>query len=153
MMGLRNQKDLLAGGIFAAIGLTFFLAARALPFGSTGRMGPGYFPLVLSLLLVASGVLVFLRGLIVRGDAPGPLAIRGLLCVVAGAVVFAILVRPAGFAPALAGSMLVTSLAHPGTRFAPTLILVPAVVAASCMIFIVGLGLPWPVLGPWLSGP
>jgi hypothetical protein len=152
MKGLRNQKDLLAGVIFAAIGVAFFLAARTLPFGSTSRMGPGYFPVVLSLLLIASGVLVLLRGLLVPGGAPTRPSMRGLLCVVAGALLFALLVRPAGFAPALATCVVVTSLADPRTKLASALFLALAVVLASCLIFIVGLGLPWPVLGPWLGG-
>lgn len=152
MIGVRNLKDVLAGAIFIAIALTFFFAARILPFGSTGRMGPGYFPLVLSVLLGGTGVLVLVRGLFVTGEAPSPPATRGLICVVLGAVIFAATVRSAGFAPALAVSILVTSFAHPGFRIIPSLILAAAVVSASCLIFIFGLGLPWPLLGPWFTG-
>jgi tripartite tricarboxylate transporter TctB family protein len=72
--------------------------------------------------------------------------------VVLGCVAFAALVQPAGFAPALAACVLLASIAHPGFRLFPSVILTSAVVLASWLIFVVGLGLPWPLLGPWLTG-
>jgi hypothetical protein len=54
---LKN-KDLLAGLMFIAIGVVFFVGAYSYSMGTAARMGPGYFPRILGALMVVLGVLV-----------------------------------------------------------------------------------------------
>jgi hypothetical protein len=54
---LKN-KDLLAGLMFIAIGMIFFVGAYNYTMGTAARMGPGYFPRILGGLLVFMGILV-----------------------------------------------------------------------------------------------
>ncbi len=56
-----NVKDLAAGAVFAAIGLAFMAGALTLDIGTAFKMGPGYFPLVLSGLLVLLGLIVMAK--------------------------------------------------------------------------------------------
>src|SRR5436305_14393163 len=64
-MRLRNAKDLLAGGLFLVFGAAFLVLAQNYPLGSARRMGPAYFPVVLSLILIAVGLATMLRALLV----------------------------------------------------------------------------------------
>jgi hypothetical protein len=54
---LKN-KDLLAGLMFLAIGVIFFVGAYNYSIGTAARMGPGYFPRILGGLLAVLGVVV-----------------------------------------------------------------------------------------------
>ncbi len=59
---LKN-KDLLAGIMFIAIGVVFFVGAYNYSIGTASRMGPGYFPRILGGILAVLGVLVAAAGL------------------------------------------------------------------------------------------
>jgi hypothetical protein len=54
--GLEKPRDVMGGLVVTAIGAGFFLLGRELEMGSSFRMGPGYFPTILSLLMMALGV-------------------------------------------------------------------------------------------------
>ena len=60
---LLNNKDFLAGLLLLAFGAVGFYMALDYPFGSALRMGPGYFPRVLSGILMAFGAFVLVRGM------------------------------------------------------------------------------------------
>ncbi len=79
--GRDPRPDLLAGGTFMAVGLAFAVASSRYELGSPLQMGPGYYPLVLGVLLVALGAGVAVEGLFrrrgsrhapVRDTAPAP---------------------------------------------------------------------------------
>jgi hypothetical protein len=79
--GSDPRSDLMAGGIFMAVGLAFAVASSRYELGSPLQMGPGYYPLVLGVLLVALGAGVAVEGLFrrrgsrhapVRDTAPAP---------------------------------------------------------------------------------
>jgi hypothetical protein len=59
---LKN-KDLLAGIMFIAIGVIFFVGAYNYQMGTAARMGPGYFPRILGAVMTALGVLIAVVGL------------------------------------------------------------------------------------------
>lgn len=65
-MKIVNGKDFWAGVMFAGIGIGFMVASRAYPMGTSVRMGPAYFPMVLGGLLALLGLIVLLRGFISR---------------------------------------------------------------------------------------
>ena len=62
-MHIRNRKDFWAGLLFAAFGLFFSGFGTRYTFGSAARMGPGYFPTVLGVLLVILGAAIALAAL------------------------------------------------------------------------------------------
>ena len=62
-MRLRNVRDLLAGCLFLAFGLAFLYFAQDYQLGSARRMGPAYFPVVLSLILIGIGLATVGRAL------------------------------------------------------------------------------------------
>ena len=50
-MKIKSQKDFFSGLMFTVVGASFAYGATNYSIGSGGRMGPGYFPLLLGVLL------------------------------------------------------------------------------------------------------
>jgi hypothetical protein len=63
MIRIRSPQDLGAGLLFLAIGGAGVLIGQDLAFGTARRMGPGFFPTIISALIMLIGVLVALRGI------------------------------------------------------------------------------------------
>ena len=61
MVRVRSPQDLGAGVVFVVIGVAGYYFGRDLAFGSAARMGPGYFPMLLSVLIIAIGLIVGFR--------------------------------------------------------------------------------------------
>ena len=111
-----NKIDLIAAAIFIGVGLTFALGAWfGLTMGRALRMGPGYFPFVLGLILVGLGVLVGLEAMRTRAGAGDTIAWRGLVLVTLAIVYFGLTVRSLGLVPSLSGAIVLAALATPGT--------------------------------------
>jgi putative tricarboxylic transport membrane protein len=150
----RNARDFLAGCLFLAFGIGFLVLAQDLQIGSARRMGPAYFPVALALVLIGIGAVVAVRGLLAQtpGERMGDVAGKALVVVTAGVVVFGVLVQRAGLGFAVVGLMVVAAAASRNFRWLPTILLALALAAFSVLVFVKGLGLPFPVLGSWLGG-
>jgi len=61
--GFLKNKDLLAGLMFIAIGVIFVVGAYNYQMGTAARMGPGYFPRILGVMMAGLGVIVAAIGL------------------------------------------------------------------------------------------
>jgi hypothetical protein len=150
-MDRLNLRDVLAGLIFILIGASFALSARSIEIGTAFRMGPGYFPLLLSGLLMLIGAVIALSALANgTNESLGPVPWRGLVLVLAAPVVFGLTVRRLGLVPAIVITSVLSVYAsrRAGSRLA-------AVMAAGltlfCLaVFTYGLRLPLPLFGPWL---
>jgi hypothetical protein len=151
-MRLRNARDVLAGCLFLIFGLAFLYVAQDYQLGSARRMGPAYFPVVLSLVLIAIGLATVARAFLVAGPPIRDVAGRALALVTAGVVLFGTLVQGAGLGIATVVLVLVSAAAS--RRFQPlsTIVLALALTAFCILVFVTGLGLPFPVLGSWLRG-
>ncbi|MEP9353906.1 tripartite tricarboxylate transporter TctB family protein [Xanthobacter sp. KR7-65] len=149
---IRNPKDVLSGLLFIALALLFGWQTADLPMGTAVRMGPGYFPLVLSGLLGLLGIIVVFNGLRTPGEMPTGIAWRALIIITFSVVFFGFAVRPLGFLPALGVAVFVSTLGSRLFRLQTALIITAVMVVFAWAVFIKGLGLPLPLLGPWLGG-
>jgi hypothetical protein len=148
-----NLRDLAAGALFVAIGSFFALTAfLKLPIGSAFSMGPGYFPILLGLILIGLGLAIGVAALATPAAAPGQVSWRGVGLVTASIVFFALTVRGLGMAAALGGATILAALSS--DRNSPLFAIgLSACLTAFCiLVFIVGLRLPYPIIGPWLGG-
>ena len=74
MLRVKSPQDLGAGLVFVLIGLAGLYFGSDLTFGTAARMGPGYFPILLSAMIAAVGEL----GVPIRaGLHTGEVAITG----------------------------------------------------------------------------
>jgi hypothetical protein len=143
---LRHNKDLWAGIMLIVIGAASIFIARGYPFGSTMRMGPGYFPSVLGAILVMFGIYVLIIGLRAAETITVRCSIRALIFLTLSLVAFGVLMTHAGFIPAMA--LLVFGSASAGREFklVEVLLLTVMLTGLSVAIFIWGLGLPYPLI-------
>jgi hypothetical protein len=142
----RSNKDFWAGMMFFGTGAGAMFIARNYPFGSSLRMGPGYFPRVLGGILVAFGIYVMLRGLRSNEKIQGNWSLRALTILPLSVVIFGVLMELAGFIPALVAQVFVAAAASRTFKFVTVLMLTIFLVAISVAMFIWGLGLPYPLI-------
>lgn len=140
---LRGNKDFWAGMMFFLIGAGAILMARHYPYGSTLRMGPGYFPVLLSVILIAFGLYVMLRGLRKNEKFQGNWSIRALILMPLAMVIFGIVMELGGFVPALIALVFVSAASSREFKFTEVLLLALILCVSSVAIFIWGLGLPY----------
>ena len=144
-------KDVLAGGVFIALGGAFAAGSLAYDIGSPVRMGPGYVPLVLGVILAGLGVLVIAKGFIAgEGDPIGGVDWRAVVLITAALVFFGLTVRGLGVVGALFGASLLAALARSQTSVREALVIAVGLTALSVVIFIVALQLRLPLVGSWI---
>ncbi len=152
MQGLiRNPKDFWSGVMFVAVGLGFAWIAQDYQFGSARRMGPGFFPMVLALLLAALGTFITLRALFTSGERFQGLAVKGLILVPLGCAIFAATVRGGGLMIAVGLLVLVTAAASVHFKLRTAAMMIVALAAFCAVVFSIALGLPIPIIGPWFG--
>ena len=152
MLAIRAAlKDVLAGTAFILFGAAFAFGSLAYDVGSPGRMGPGYVPLALGILLAALGIAIVVKGFVAaEGEPIGVVEWRGVVLVSVGLLFFGLTVRGLGVAGALFGAVLLASLARARTRPTTALAIAIGLTALSVVIFIVALQLRLPLVGPWI---
>ena len=153
MTAQKSMKDLLAGLIFVSIGLAFAYAALSYDLGTAFRMGPGYFPILLAGLLVLLGVIILLQSLASGPDETpiGGVPWLALILIMGALVFFGMTVRGLGLAPALFVTSFMSAFASKRTGLIGSLLLASFLTLISMLIFVWALGLPLPMLGPWLN--
>ena len=144
--GFSNNKDFWAGIMFIGIGALAMFAARSYSFGSTLRMGPGYFPSMLGGILILFGLFILAKGL--RGSSErlkGRLSVRALIVLPLSVLLFGVLIGHFGFIPALVVLIIGSAAAGEEFKFFEVVLLTVFLTLLSLAVFIWGLGLPYPL--------
>src|SRR5215510_9376444 len=148
-MHIRSPKDFWAGLIFVALGAGFVALALQYRLGDLPRIGPGLFPTLIGSLLVALGLIVAGRALVLEGPAIERIQPRPLLISLAAIVLFALALQWLGIVAAIAALVLVGAYASRDVRILQVLALAVFLIVFSVAIFVWLLGLPLPL---WPSG-
>jgi hypothetical protein len=145
----RNNRDVWAGVMLIATGAAAVIVARNYNFGTALRMGPGYFPSVLGGMMVLFGLYLVAAGLRRNEKIEGNWSLRALVVLPLALVLFGLLMEHAGFVPALMVLIVGSALAGAEFRLVEVLILAVGLTAVSIVLFIWGLGLPYPLIVGW----
>ncbi|MGR6913370.1 tripartite tricarboxylate transporter TctB family protein [[Actinomadura] parvosata] len=148
----RSLPDVLAGAVFVLIGGAFALGSLGYELGTPLRMGPGAFPLLVGAIVAALGLAIVVKGL-VAGEmiAFGTIPWRAVAVIVLALLFFGFTVRGLGFVPASAVTALLTTLASTRVRPLMAVAVAAGLTVAGTLIFVVGLQLRIPLVGPWLG--
>jgi hypothetical protein len=147
----KALKDVLAGLIFVLLGAGFVFGALSYDIGTPTRMGPGFMPLALGLIVAGLGILIIVKGYVAgEGDEIGEIPWRATILIVASIVLFGLTVRGAGLVPSLFASTLIAGLAPQRSGIVWPAVIAVGLTVASVLIFVVGLQLRLPLLGPWV---
>lgn len=167
-MQSSRARDLLAGGVFVAIGLAFALGSRTYEIGTALQMGPGYVPFAFACLLVGLGLVIAAQGLLAGlvhetpsagTDGPGTaedqdrrVPWRSVALLVVALVVFGFSVRDVGLVPALLVATFLAALAGHRTGVLLAAAVAVGLTVLCVLVFVLLLQLRLPLLGPWLGG-
>lgn len=162
-MLIKSQKDFFSGLMFTAVGASFAIGATSYSVGSGGRMGPGYFPLLLGVILAIMGAIIMFKALVVEtpdGDKIGKWAYKPLFFIISANLLFGVLLGglpsiglPAmGLIAAIFGMTIVASLAGDDFRLKEVLVLSVVLSIGSYLAFIVLLKLQFPVWPTFIAG-
>jgi putative tricarboxylic transport membrane protein len=148
MSRVKDQKDFWSGILFVAFGCAGLWLGRSYPVGSLSRMGPGFFPMAMSIALVGTGAFLLARSLIVAGEPVERIAFWPQLLVLAAMVAFGLLIERVGLAVAVIAVAVISGVAAQGLRWFELVALAIAMSAFSVVLFVHLLGQPVPVWVP-----
>lgn len=155
-MNIKSQKDFFSGLMFMGFGVAFAWGSSSYTIGSGARMGPGYFPLVLGVLLTLLGGAITFKALVVEtvdGNKIGRIAWKPLFFIIAANLVFgamlgglpSIHLPPMGLIVGIYTLTFIASLAGDEFRVKEVLVLATVLALLSYLAFILLLKLQFPV--------
>ncbi len=162
-MKIKSQKDFVSGLMFTAVGIAFAVGATSYNVGNGARMGPGYFPLLLGILLALLGAGVIFSSLVIEtddGEPIGRIAWRPLVFIIGSNLVFGLLLGgvvawglPAmGLIAAIYAVVLISALASPKFDLKEALILATILAIGSYLTFVLALKLQFQVWPTFITG-
>ena len=145
MVRIRHPKDFWSGALFMALGIGAIVLGSKYTLGSAARMGPGYFPRLLGILLVALGGMLALRALTVDGPKVERLRWWPTLLVLGSVVAFGLIMQTVGLALSTVLLILAASAASREFRWKEALAAGVTLATLATAVFIVGLKLALPI--------
>lgn len=162
-MRIKSQKDFFSGLLFMAVGIGFAWGATSYKIGQASRMGPGYFPLMLGVLLAVVGLVVTFLALVIEtedGDPVGSIAWKPLFFIILSNLTFGVLLGglPAiglpymGLMAAIFALVFIAALAGEEFKLKEVVILAVVLAGLSYTAFIWLLSLQFPAWPAFISG-
>ncbi len=161
-MKIKSQKDFFSGLMFMGVGVAFAWGASSYTIGNGARMGPGYCPLALGVLLAFLGGIITFKALVVEtfdGGKVGAFAWRPLVFIIMANLVFGTMIGglpkfgiPAmGLIVGIYALTFIASLAGDGFKLSEVFVLATILAVMSYLAFIVLLKLQFPVWPAFIS--
>ena len=152
MAVIRHPKDFFAGILFVACGIGAIVIGSNYTLGTAARMGPGYFPRILGILLITLGALLALRALRLQGTPIPAFKWRPTLIVLGSVLLFGLVVQQLGLAVSTVGLIVGASAASHEFRWKEALISGVFFAALAIAVFVLGLKLQLPIWPVFLFG-
>ena len=152
-MKIRNQRDFGAGIMYMVIGLFFTIVATNYPMGTAAKMGPGYFPFYLGILMFLLGLLVAIKAFGAKAAIESiPKFNWKIMAQITGAVVlYGLLLPRLGFLIAVVVLVFVAASASREFTWKGTAINAAFLVTFTYSVFVLGLKLQFPLLPVFLQ--
>ncbi len=162
-MNIKSQKDFFSGLMFMVVGIAFAWGATTYKVGDGARMGPGYFPLMLGVLLAILGGVITFKALVVEtedGDKIGSWAWKPLFFIIMANLMFGLMLGglpsikfPAfGLIAAIYALTFIAALAGEEFKLKEVVVLATVLAIMSYLAFIVLLKLQFPVWPAFITG-
>lgn len=162
-MLIKSEKDFWSGLMFVGVGGAFAIGAQNYTVGTGARMGPGYFPMMVGILLAILGAVIVFKSLTVAtpdGDKIGKWAWRPLFFVIAANLAFGALlvgipswgIPHMGMVVAIIVMTYVAALGGDEFNFKEVTILAIILAVGSYIAFVWGLNLQFPVWPSFVAG-
>jgi uncharacterized membrane protein YhdT len=145
------KRDYYAGALMLTLGLGASVTGSGYKFGSLARMGPGFMPVVLGVVLAFLGILIASTALASsepddKKFLPDNPQWFGWLCIIGGPILFIILGQYGGMIPAVFACVFVCALGDKTGTFKSSAILAAGVTIFGVLLFHYLLNIPFPLL-------
>lgn len=155
-MKIKSQRDFFSGALFCAFGVAFAWGATTYNVGTGARMGPGYFPLIVGVLIAIMGALITAKSMVVDtedGEPVGRIAWQPLVFIISANLMFGVLLGglpsiglpPMGLIVAIYALTFIAGLAGDKFSFKASAVLATILAIGSYLAFVVALKLQFPV--------
>ena len=162
-MNIKSQKDFFSGLMFTVVGVAFAWGATTYTVGNGARMGPGYFPLMLGIVMAIIGMIITFTALVTEtpdGDKIGKWAWKQVFFILGANLAFGILlgglpslgVPAMGLIAAIYALTIIASLAGHEFNIKSVLILATVLAFGSYFAFIWALKLQIQVWPTFITG-
>ncbi|GHC80020.1 membrane protein [Pseudorhodoferax aquiterrae] len=162
-MNIKSQKDFFSGLMFTVVGVAFAWGATTYTVGNGARMGPGYFPLMLGIVMAIIGMIITFTALVTEtpdGDKIGKWAWKQVFFILGANLAFGILlgglpslgVPAMGLIAAIYALTIIASLAGHEFKLKSVLILATVLAIGSYFAFIWALKLQIQVWPTFITG-
>jgi CBS domain-containing protein len=152
-MQLRNKQNFWAGVMFVILGLGFAWKATDYSMGTAARMGPGYFPFWLGIIMASLGALIMLTALHKKAEKTevGRFDFKLIGIITAAVIVFAFLLQPAGLVVSMIVLVIISALASHEHTWKVTIANAIFLSVLCYFAFVVGLKLVFPIWPAFLG--
>lgn len=150
-MLIRNHRAFAAGVVFLIFAAFYFVVSLNYAAGTAARMGPGFFPRMVSIIfgLLALGVIFGAMSPRAHREALESWDIKGLLWITGSVVLFAVLLPILGLIVALSALIIVASLASPEFTWKGAIVNTIVLNIFCIGVFVYGINLQFPVWPMW----
>jgi len=140
MLRVKSPQDIGAGVVFMLIGIAGLYFGSELAFGTAARMGPGYFPTLLSMLIITVGVVVAFRGMTIQGPPIETIQLRPICFVIAAILIFGVMIETIGLALTAILLTIFAAYARPEVKLGETMLLGIGLALFTVVVFVYVLG-------------
>ena len=146
-MLIRNQRAFTAGALFLVVAVFYFVMSFKYQQGTPARMGPGFFPKMVSILLGLVGIGILIGSVSARAhiEKLERWDVKGLLWIAGSVALFAVLLPTFGLVIALSVLIIISSYASPEFTWVGTLVNTVVLVIFCVGVFVYGISLQFPV--------
>lgn len=152
-MQLRNKQDFWSGVMFILLGLGFAWKATSYSMGTAARMGPGYFPHWLGILMAILGAVILISSIRPKAEKTtiDKFDFKILAIIISSIVVFALTLRPLGLIASLFLLVMISSLASHEHSWKVSIANSIFLIVLCYMSFVKGLKLVFPIWPSFLG--
>jgi len=146
----KSNRDYYGGALMFVIGLGAILQGRTYSMGTLSRMGPGFFPVSLGVILALAGAAIALTARFAEREAEEkalPPEWRGWFCISLSILAFVVLGKYGGLVPATFAIVFISALGDRQNTVKSALLLAAAIVAICLVVFWWALQMQFPLFG------
>ncbi|MDP1674491.1 MAG: tripartite tricarboxylate transporter TctB family protein [Burkholderiales bacterium] len=144
-MKITSQEDFWAGIMFIAFGALAIFIASDYPYGTAARMGPGYFPTWIGIVMVILGLMITVSGFRVQGQGIGKWPWKAMILISLAFIFFGWAIDNVGFIIALFVMVTLAAMAGRDYRWLEAGIVAIVLIIGSWALFIKALELSFPL--------
>jgi len=143
MLRIKRPRDFAAAALFILIGAAGLWFGRTYQYGSAARMGPGYFPVLVSGLLILLGLIVGAQSvMLAEGAKLTGVNWRSVILIVASIIAFGFLVEYAGLVVTIVAAVGISAFATKEASWTATAALAVALSVFCVAVFVYALKQP-----------